>query len=101
MRPIFVWLLLVCACAAYYAISLHFFLRGTDDPATRTTSLLQTLGTLFPLVVCALIQFRAAKLAGATGLALWVQAAAGGIGAPLTGFFAMLIVIFILFGKTP
>lgn len=101
MRPIFVWLLLVCACGVYYAISMHFFFRGTDDPATRTTSPLQTLATLFPLVVCALIQFRAAKLAGASGWQLWLQAAAGGIGAPLTGFFVMLIIIFILFGKTP
>jgi len=60
--------LLTGGFAAHLAASLHFSCRGNEGPANRTSSLFKTLAMLVPMIICAAVQFRAAKLAGATGL---------------------------------
>ena len=102
VRPIVVFLILVCACAAYIAGVMEITLRlGFENSKARFAPFIKILLLIIPVSACAAVQFHESTRRAVSAPRLWLEVAAAAIGAPLLGAWLMLVVSFILFSKSP
>lgn len=92
--------LLTVACAVFYASTYELFARLTSGPnKTALVRAIEMFAWLIPVIVCGVLQYRKLAQDDAAGVRLWLSVAGTAFGAPVIGFFLMLMVAFAIYGK--